>query len=165
MLRCYFEHLFKNLMHFFKKMLRRCQKDVGEKLLSISRQISGWHTEIDMAPQPHHVLHDSCSVLGTTTAAADCLWLQREVRRRLKIHPGKAQIGLKCVLTPCTPQTFWKSLFASDKILRGAWGGTDLRPFWALPGCILNFQRRQLAAAVSCGESQQSLMVDSRTAC
>ena len=49
-----------------------------------------------------------------------------------------------------------------SKILGGAWGGTDLRPFWALPGCILNFQRRQLAAAVSCGESQQSLMADSR---
>ena len=24
-----------------------------------------------------------------------------------------------------------------SKILGGAWGGTDLRPIWALPGCIL----------------------------
>ena len=38
-------------------MLKRCQKDVGEKLLSISRQNSGWHLEINAAPQPHHVVY------------------------------------------------------------------------------------------------------------
>ena len=98
-------------MHFFKKMLRRCQKDVGEKLLSISRQISGWHTEIDMAPQPHHVLHDSCSVLGTTTAAADCLWLQREVRRRLISNGGSWQLQFPAA----SRSNLWWQIVASKK--------------------------------------------------